>query len=39
MRPSKDEVLAFLKPEPITEEEMAGLEKLKWGTTRFTASG
>ncbi len=31
MRPEKDDVLAFLKPEPVTEEELAGLEKLMPG--------
>jgi len=31
MRPEKDEVMAFLKPEPVTEEELAGLETLKPG--------
>ncbi len=31
MRPEKDEVMAFLKPEPVTAEELAGLEKLKPG--------
>ncbi|MEE8419768.1 MAG: hydantoinase B/oxoprolinase family protein, partial [Dehalococcoidales bacterium] len=31
MRPEKDEVMAFLKPEPVTEEELAGLEELKLG--------
>ncbi|HLB28120.1 MAG TPA: hydantoinase B/oxoprolinase family protein, partial [Dehalococcoidales bacterium] len=31
MRPSKDEVMAFLKPDPITDEERAGLETLKPG--------
>src|SRR3989304_378541 len=31
MRPTKDEVMAFLKVEPATEEELAGLEKLAPG--------
>ena len=31
MRPSKDEVMRFLKPEPATPEELAGLEKLEPG--------
>src|SRR3972149_11242443 len=31
MRPSKAEVMAFLKPEPVTKEELAGLEKLEPG--------
>ncbi|MFC2014780.1 hydantoinase B/oxoprolinase family protein [Chloroflexota bacterium] len=31
MRPKKEEVMAFLKPEPATEEELAGLEKLAPG--------
>jgi len=31
MRPTKDEVMAFLKPEPVTEEEKAGMEKLAPG--------
>ena len=31
MRPAKDEVMAFLKPKPATEEELAGLEQLKPG--------
>jgi N-methylhydantoinase B/oxoprolinase/acetone carboxylase alpha subunit len=31
MRPSKAEVMAFLKPEPITPEETEGLAKLKPG--------
>ncbi len=31
MRPTKEEVMAFLKPEPVTEEELTGLEKLQPG--------
>jgi N-methylhydantoinase B/oxoprolinase/acetone carboxylase alpha subunit len=31
MRPTKEEVMAFLKPGPPTEEEIAGLEKLRPG--------
>ena len=31
MRPTKDEVMAFTKPSPPTDEELAGLEKLKPG--------
>ena len=31
MRPSKAEVMAFLKPDPITDEEQAGIETLKPG--------
>ena len=31
MRPTKDEVLAFMKPSPVTEEELTGLGKLKPG--------
>jgi N-methylhydantoinase B/oxoprolinase/acetone carboxylase alpha subunit len=31
MRPTKAEVMAFLKPEPITKEELDGLEKLQPG--------
>ena len=31
MRPTKDEVMAFTKPSPPTEEELAGLEKLQPG--------
>jgi len=31
MRPTKDEVMSFLKPDPITDEERAGLEKLAPG--------
>ena len=31
MRPTKDEVMAFLKVEPATEEELAALEKLAPG--------
>jgi N-methylhydantoinase B/oxoprolinase/acetone carboxylase alpha subunit len=28
MRPTKDDVMAFIKPSPPTDEELAGLEKL-----------
>ena len=28
MRPTKDEVMAFIKPSPATDGELAGLEKL-----------
>ena len=31
MRPTKDEVMAFMKPSPPTDEELAGLEKLEPG--------
>ena len=31
MRPTKEEVMAFLKPSPVTREELAGLEKLAPG--------
>jgi N-methylhydantoinase B/oxoprolinase/acetone carboxylase alpha subunit len=31
MRPTKDEVMAFTKPSPPTDEELAGLEKLEPG--------
>jgi N-methylhydantoinase B/oxoprolinase/acetone carboxylase alpha subunit len=31
MRPSKEEVMAFLKPSAVTREELAGLEKLAPG--------
>ena len=31
MRPTKAEVMAFLKPDPITDGERAGLEKLEPG--------
>jgi len=31
MRPAKAEVMAFLKPEPVTEEERSGLERLAPG--------
>src|SRR3990172_4883497 len=31
MRPTKAEVMAFLKPDPVTKEELAGLEKLEPG--------
>ena len=31
MRPEKDEVMAFIKPEPVTEDELAGIEKLEPG--------
>ncbi len=31
MRPTKDEVMAFIKPSPVTEEELSGLEKLEPG--------
>jgi N-methylhydantoinase B/oxoprolinase/acetone carboxylase alpha subunit len=31
MRPTKEQVMAFLKPSPVTKEELAGLEKLAPG--------
>lgn len=31
MRPTKDEVMAFIKPSPITDRELTGIEKLKPG--------
>ncbi len=31
MRPTKEEVMAFLKPSPISEEELIGLETLELG--------
>ena len=39
MRPTKDEVMAFLKPTPVTKEELDGLRSWRRGTTRFTANG
>jgi len=31
MRPEKEEVMAFIKPEPVSEVELAGMEKLEPG--------
>ena len=33
MRPNKDEVMKFLRPEPATAQELDGLKKLAPGAT------